>query len=192
MAVDTRDERFSLINMTLPFGRTLHTPDGTIGGDDKQFFLLLYVGILWGVPVVVVVPGGPGKKKVERLPKSWWYEEKTRRAERIEREDFRKADLAAFRRRQEEDQRAIAREVDESNYRLRLMMMEEKIDRQLEQDKRDAARATVVRKQRLRNLAKAKVAKERKAEGEERLRQQRLKNLKKARAAKKRKRKKKK
>lgn len=190
MAVDTRDKRFSMINLCLPFGRNLPAPDGTIDAEDRPFFLLLYVGILLGVPVAPV--GGPGRKEREGIPKSWWYEERTQRAERIQREDFREADFAAFKRRQEEDRRVISREVEESNYQLKLMLMEERIEKQLEQDKRAAARATVVRKQRLRNLAKAKVAKEEKAEREEEIRQQRLKSLKKARAAKKRKAKKRK
>ena len=46
MAVDTRNERASILGIALPFGFPLPNPDGTIDQGDRQHTALSYPGIL--------------------------------------------------------------------------------------------------------------------------------------------------
>jgi hypothetical protein len=48
MAVDTRDERSSQINLLMPWRMVFPLPDGTIGAADRQHQAWLYAGILAG------------------------------------------------------------------------------------------------------------------------------------------------
>lgn len=45
MAIDSRDDRFSLLSLALPFGRVFPNPDGAIANEDKQHYAYLYRGI---------------------------------------------------------------------------------------------------------------------------------------------------
>lgn len=45
MAVDTRNKRFSMIGIDMPFLRVFPNPDGTISAEDRQQYLGKYSGI---------------------------------------------------------------------------------------------------------------------------------------------------
>lgn len=53
MAVDTRNKRFGIVHIALPW-RSGHfpNPDGTVDQSDRQQFLGYYPGISWSVLVV--------------------------------------------------------------------------------------------------------------------------------------------
>jgi hypothetical protein len=53
MAVDTRDERFSLMGLFLPLGRVLPNPTGAISAADRMQFAYSYAG-----PAFTVDTGG--------------------------------------------------------------------------------------------------------------------------------------
>lgn len=54
MAIDTRNKRFSMMSLSMPFlGRDLPVADGTITQEDRQQFLWGYAGIVWAGGVVV-------------------------------------------------------------------------------------------------------------------------------------------
>ena len=45
MAVATRNDRFSLVLLALPFGRVFPNPDGLISDADRPHWVFLYRGI---------------------------------------------------------------------------------------------------------------------------------------------------
>lgn len=201
MAVDTADERYSLISMCLPFGRTLHVPDGTIGGDDRQFFLLLYVGILFGEPVVVVMPHAGIPKPREAPPPpftalpvfdvEWFERQLAAQATRdlVYLSQIAKKNLDA----EEEEIKQKARETEEmAEYYEDEVLAVIRQKQMFVQNEMKNLRALATKPQ----LRKARAAQKKKRTQEKskatKLRNQRLKNLEKARAAKKSKRKKKK
>ena len=56
MAVDTRDKRFAMMNLGLPFlGFDHPLADNTIDQGDRQQFLWGYPGIAWLAPVLAAV-----------------------------------------------------------------------------------------------------------------------------------------
>jgi len=50
--LDTRDKRFSILGLDLPFPRVFPNPDGAISANDRQQFIGKYEGIAFGAPVV--------------------------------------------------------------------------------------------------------------------------------------------
>ena len=54
MAVDTREKRFSVMNMGLPIPFNLFEVDGTVNADDKAHLLYLYAGVALAAPIVLV------------------------------------------------------------------------------------------------------------------------------------------
>jgi hypothetical protein len=62
MAVDTRNKRFSIVGLDLPYIEIVHNPDGTIGSDDRAQALGLYSGLVPAESAVwtVVTPESGG------------------------------------------------------------------------------------------------------------------------------------
>lgn len=50
MAVDTRNKRFSMMMLALPFGRVLPNPDGGFAQGDYEQLLLGYAGVQFSGP----------------------------------------------------------------------------------------------------------------------------------------------
>lgn len=150
-----------------------------------------------GYAVVIEPVGGPGlrPRRRKRLPKDWWFPRKGRRGPTIDEQ------IEEAKERQRRYERLIARRAEALYDHHRLKVAEENIDKRLEQEakiarildgKRPPARVVSIKKQRLLNLERATMAKEKKKRRAEEINAGRLESLAKARKAGERKRRKKK
>ncbi|HXH12341.1 MAG TPA: hypothetical protein VNP04_21555 [Alphaproteobacteria bacterium] len=55
MAVDTRNERASILGVALPFGRVLPHRDGSVDAEDFEHLAYLYRGVPASPPTVIIL-----------------------------------------------------------------------------------------------------------------------------------------